>query len=69
MPLPAGEAAEALEQRSAAEAARRVMRLLRGIFEPQGVEVPAPLQVGRLKLGLRCMAWVDLSFPGLVELC
>ena len=42
---PAGEAAVALEQRSVAEAAQRVMRVLRGIFEPRGVEVPAPLQV------------------------
>lgn len=42
---PAGEAAVALEQRSAAEAAQRAMRVLRGIFEPRGAEVPAPLQV------------------------
>ena len=35
----------ALEAQTAAEAGQRVMRKLRAIFEPQGVAVPAPLQV------------------------
>jgi hypothetical protein len=41
----AGEAADQVEQRPAAESAQRVMRVLRAIYARRGVEVPAPLQV------------------------
>lgn len=68
LPL-AGEAAEALEQRSAAEAAQRVMRLLRSIFEPQGVEVPAPLQASRLMLGCGRHGVVRKGLPGSAWAC
>lgn len=40
-----GAAAAAQEERPPGESAARVMTVLRGIFEPQGVIVPAPLQV------------------------
>ena len=50
-PYPAGEASDKLEQRTAAEAGQRVMRVLRGIYEPRGIEVPAPLQASLRPLG------------------
>ena len=40
------QAAEAFETRSAAESTAEVLGVLRGIFEPRGIAVPAPLQVG-----------------------
>ena len=43
--LVAGEAAEAFERQSAAAAVERVMVVLRRIYEPQGIHVPAPVQV------------------------
>ena len=43
--LVSGEAAEAVEKVSAGEAVAEVMTVLRGIFEPQGIQVPTPLQV------------------------
>lgn len=43
--LIAGDTALAVEQGSQEEAVSEVMELLRGIFRPQGVEVPEPLQV------------------------
>ena len=43
--LVAGEAAEAFEQQPAAAAVERVMTVLRGIYEPQGIHVPTPVQV------------------------
>ena len=43
--LVAGDAALRFERQPPEEAARKVLRVLRGIFEPKGVRVPAPLQV------------------------
>jgi len=40
-----GEAAEAIEKVPAGEAVAEAMTVLRGIFEPQGISVPTPLQV------------------------
>ncbi|KAL0034074.1 hypothetical protein WJX79_007286 [Trebouxia sp. C0005] len=42
--LVSGEAAEALEKVPAGEAVAEAMTVLRGIFEPQGISVPTPLQ-------------------------
>lgn len=44
--LAAGAAAEELEGKTDAEAVGEVMAVLRGVFGPRGVDVPAPLQVG-----------------------
>jgi lysine-specific histone demethylase 1 len=44
--LVAGDAAVEFEAKPEAQAVAEVMQLLRGIFEPQGVAVPEPLQVG-----------------------
>ena len=43
--LVSGEAAEAFERQPAAASVERVMAVLRRIYEPQGVQVPAPVQV------------------------
>ena len=43
--LVAGEAAEAFERQPAAASVERVMAVLRRIYEPQGIQVPAPVQV------------------------
>lgn len=43
--LVAGQAAVALEQQKDGDLVQGVLRLLRGIFEPQGVQVPPPLAV------------------------
>lgn len=43
--LVSGEAAEAIEKVPAGEAVAEALTVLRGIFEPQGVQVPTPLQV------------------------
>ena len=43
--LVAGEAAEAFERQPAAASVERVMAVLRRIYEPQGIRVPAPVQV------------------------
>ncbi|XP_011094517.1 protein FLOWERING LOCUS D isoform X2 [Sesamum indicum] len=42
--LVAGEAAYRFEIMDPTEAVRRVLRILRGIYEPQGIEVPDPVQ-------------------------
>lgn len=42
----AGKAALEYEQLPPGEAARRVMAVLRSIYEPRGVVVPAPIEVG-----------------------
>lgn len=46
--LVAGDAAVAFEVQPEQECVDEVMQLLRGIFEPQGVPVPEPLQVSHL---------------------
>ncbi|GMH17888.1 hypothetical protein Nepgr_019729 [Nepenthes gracilis] len=43
--LVAGEAAIRFEKMSPADALERVMDILRGIFNPKGIEVPNPIQV------------------------
>lgn len=43
--LASGDAAIAFEKQSPEAIVERVLRVLRGIFEPQGVEVPQPVQV------------------------
>lgn len=43
--LVSGTAAYTFERMSAAEATARVMKVLRSIFAPKGVDVPSPLQV------------------------
>lgn len=43
--LVAGDAAVAFEQKAEQECVSEVMQLLRGIFGPQGVTVPDPVQV------------------------
>ena len=40
-----GEAAREFEERSLEDSTRVVLEMLRGIFEPQGVSIPSPLQV------------------------
>lgn len=47
--LVAGDAAVQFEARPQQECVAEVMELLRGIFEPQGVAVPEPLQVRRCR--------------------
>ena len=46
--LVSGDAAKDFERLSCEEATRKVVAILQGIFEPKGVTVPAPLQVGSL---------------------
>lgn len=59
---PTGEAALTYEQLPAAEAAKRVMAVLRSIYEPRGVAVPAPIEVCRYcvsvgrRMGLCCVS-------------
>ena len=43
--LVAGDAAVEFEAKPEAQAVGEVLQLLRGVFEPQGVAVPQPLQV------------------------
>ena len=43
--LVAGDAAEGFEQEDPKESARKVLRVLRGMYAPKGVNIPAPLQV------------------------
>ena len=43
--LVAGEAAEEFERQPAAASVERVLAVLRRIYEPQGIRVPAPVQV------------------------
>ena len=43
--LVAGDAAEAFERQPQEVAVQRVMAVLRRIYEPQGIKVPAPLEV------------------------
>ncbi|KAL4451265.1 hypothetical protein ABPG77_009337 [Micractinium sp. CCAP 211/92] len=59
--LCSGEAAVRLEQRSPAEAAQRVMRVLRAIWQGRGVEVPAPLQVMVTRWGADPFAYGSYS--------
>jgi len=61
--LVAGEAAEAFERQPAAASVERVLAVLRRIYEPQGIQVPAPVQVpplqrhvGRCSFGARTPA-------------
>ncbi|PKA48062.1 Lysine-specific histone demethylase 1 like 3 [Apostasia shenzhenica] len=42
--LVAGEAAHSFESMSPTDAVTKVLRILRGIYEPQGIDVPDPLQ-------------------------
>eukprot|EP00887_Chlorella_sp_A99_P000274 scaffold13.g274.t1 len=49
--LCAGQAAVEVETQSVGEVTQRVMRVLRSIYEPQGVEVPAPLAVACTRWG------------------
>ena len=44
--LVSGEAAEAIERQPAGDAVAEALAVLRGIFEPQGIQVPIPLQAG-----------------------
>lgn len=48
--LASGDAAIAFEKQSPEAIVERVLRVLRGIFEPQGVEVPQPVQVAARRL-------------------
>lgn len=43
--LVAGEASHAFEAMPKEEAVEKVLAVLRGIFTPQGIEVPSPIQV------------------------
>ena len=43
--LVAGDAAEDFERADPKESARKVLEVLRSMFAPKGVNVPAPLQV------------------------
>ena len=52
--LISGDAAKEFEERSLEQSTERVMAMIRGIFEPKGIIVPAPLQV-------RLFHSVDLS--------
>ncbi len=43
--LVAGDSAEGFEQEDPKESARKVLRVLRGMYAPKGINIPAPLQV------------------------
>ena len=43
--LISGDAAKEFEERSLEQSTQRVMAMIKGIFEPKGITVPAPLQV------------------------
>lgn len=45
-----GEAAEAIEKVPAGQTVAEAMAVLRGIFEPQGIQVPTPVQVRPLHM-------------------
>ena len=49
--LVSGKAAQLFEERTTEDATERVMCMLRDLFEPRGITVPAPLQVR----GLACI--------------
>ncbi|CAI9296152.1 unnamed protein product [Lactuca saligna] len=44
MALVAGEAARSFESMPPTDAVKRILRILRGIYSPQGIEVPEPIQ-------------------------
>ncbi|KAD2804794.1 hypothetical protein E3N88_38171 [Mikania micrantha] len=44
MALVAGEAAHSFEYMAPTDAVKRVLQILRGIYEPQGIQVPEPIQ-------------------------
>ncbi|KAJ0718507.1 putative spermine oxidase transcription regulator Homeodomain-LIKE family [Helianthus annuus] len=44
MALVAGEAAHSFESMPPTDAVTRILQILRGIYEPQGIEVPEPIQ-------------------------
>jgi len=48
--LVAGDSAEGFEQEDPKESAKKVLRVLRGMFAPKNVNIPAPLQVASLLL-------------------
>lgn len=52
--LVAGDAAVEFEAKPEAQAVVEVLQLLRGVFEPQGVTVPQPLQVSAAKSAAVC---------------
>ncbi|EIE24819.1 hypothetical protein COCSUDRAFT_36098 [Coccomyxa subellipsoidea C-169] len=54
--LVAGDAAVDFEKTASEESARRVLATLRGIFNPKGIHVPAPLQVVCTRWGADPMA-------------
>lgn len=43
--LVAGDAALRFEDEDPQESTRKVLEVLKGIFNPKGIQVPAPLQV------------------------
>lgn len=43
--LVAGDAAEGFERADPKEATRKVLEVLRSMFAPKGINIPAPLQV------------------------
>ena len=56
--LVAGDAAEDFEKADPKESARKVLEVLRSMFAPKGVNVPAPLQVSLIALHL--CSWQNL---------
>lgn len=56
-----GEAAEAIEKQPAGDAVAEALAVLRSIFEPQGVRVPTPLQVGVRHTHLCDLQWARLT--------
>ena len=55
--LVAGDAAEDFERADPKDSARKVLEVLRSMFAPKGVNVPAPLQLPLLALHL--CTWQD----------
>ena len=55
--LVAGDSAEDFEREDPKESARKVLRVLRGMYEPKKVNVPAPLQVPGSSLCLLDNGW------------
>ena len=53
--LVAGDAAERFERADPKESARKVLEVLRSMFAPKGVNIPAPLQVPLI--ALPCRTW------------
>jgi hypothetical protein len=58
---PTGEAAQRFENMSVGECVKRVMEVLRGIYEPQGVTVHDPLQVSAQLVSFVCVECETLS--------